>query len=448
MRAFSKIKLLGGLYLTKRFFMLMGVVIGLFTLSFGVPLLFPVAQLALILVAAIVLFDSLLLYLGHHIDAERITPKMMSLGDENDIQIKLTNRSGQKLFLEVIDELPVQMQVRNMSISKSLAARQTDTIHYKLRPVTRGVYQFKSIRIFASTFVGLVQRRYSIGGKQDLAVYPSIIQMKQFELMAFSKIAHSEGIKHTRRIGHSYEFEQIRNYVQGDDQRSINWKATSRRGDLMVNQYEDERSQQIYCVIDKSRSMHMPFNGLSLLDYAINTSLVISNIALIKYDKAGLLTFSDKIGSFLKAERRRSQLRNMLNTLYKQNAREQEANYELLYMATRNMIKSRSLLFLFTNFESKYALERMLPILRRLNKAHLLVVVIFKNTEISDMIEDPAVNVEDIYTHTIAEGLLNEKQQMLNEMNRYGIQCIYTRPEELSINTVNKYLELKSRGLI
>lgn len=448
MRAFSKIKLLGDLYLTKRFFMLMGGVIGLFTLSFGVPVLFPLAQIALLMVGVLVLFDSLLLYLGKQISAERITPKLMSLGDENEIQIKLTNLSGQKLFIELIDELPVQMQVRDMSLSKTLSAREQTTMSYSLRPLTRGVYQFRSIRVFASTYLALVQRRYSFGSTEDLAVYPSIMQMKQFELMAFSKIAHNEGIKHTRRIGHSYEFEQIRNYVQGDDQRSINWKATGRRGDLMVNQYEDERSQQIYCLIDKSRSMHMPFNGLSLLDYAINTSLVISNIALIKYDRAGLLTFSDKIGNFLKAERRRSQLRNMLNTLYKQKAREQEANYELLYMATRNMIKSRSLLFLFTNFESKYAMERVLPILRRLNKSHLLVVVMFKNTEISDMIEQTADNVEDIYTHTVAEGLLNEKQQMLNDLNRYGIQCIYTRPEELSMKTVNKYLELKSRGLI
>ena len=98
-----------------------------------------------------------------------------------------------------------------------------------------------------------------------------------------------------RRIGHSYEFEQIKNYVRGDDYRSINWKATSRRGHLMVNQYEDERAQQVYNIIDKSRSMKMPFNGMSLLDYAINTSLVISNVALQKHDRAGLMTFSDKM---------------------------------------------------------------------------------------------------------------------------------------------------------
>ena len=121
--------------------------------------------------------------------------------------------------------------------------------------------------------------------------------MKRFELKSFHKLSDKKGIKKMRRIGHSYEFEQIKNYVRGDDYRSINWKATSRRAQLMVNQFQDERAQQVYSMIDKSHAMKMPFNELSLMDYAINTSLVIPNVALQKHDRAGLLTFSDKIGS-------------------------------------------------------------------------------------------------------------------------------------------------------
>ena len=448
MRQLAKIKLLGELYLTQRFFGLFAVVIVLFILSFGLPLMFPLAQLALILVLFTLVLNIVLLFRARAVSAERIVPNLLSLGDENTISLIVTNKSNMELTLEVIDEVPVQFQIRDLLLHEKIGPQQTTQIDYQLRPVTRGAYFFRAIRVFATTKIGLAQRRYTTEADQEVPVYPSVIQMKQFELMAFAKIANHEGIKHTRKLGHSYEFEQIRNYVQGDDYRSINWKATGRRGDLMINQYEDERSQQIYCIIDKSRSMHMPFNGLSLLDYSINTSLVISNIALLKYDRTGLLTFSDKVGNFVKADRRRSQLRNLLNTLYKQQSRDLEANYELLYMAARNMIKSRSLLFLFTNFESQYALERVLPILRRLNKGHLLVVIMFQNTEIANSLTEGAHNVQDIYANTIAEGMLNEKQQMVNELARYGIQCIYTRPEDLSMNTINKYLELKSRGLI
>jgi uncharacterized protein (DUF58 family) len=279
-------------------------------------------------------------------------------------------------------------------------------------------------------------------------VYPSVIQMKQFELKTLPKISRYHGIKKLRRLGHSYEFEQIKNYVQGDDIRSINWKATGRKAELMVNQYEDEKSQQVYNLIDNSRNMRMPFNGLSLLDYAINTSLVIANTSLQKQDRAGLLTFSDKIGTFIRAERGSGQLQRILDGLYKEEPRNLEANYELLYLTVRNMIPSRSLLFLYTNFESILNMERVLPIIRKINKRHLMVVVIFENTQISEFAEKETKSLEDIYLQTIARKFILEKGAIIQMLRQFGIQSVFSRPEDLSVNTINKYLELKARGMI
>ncbi|HXC03729.1 MAG TPA: DUF58 domain-containing protein, partial [Bacteroidia bacterium] len=239
-----------------------------------------------------------------------------------------------------------------------------------------------------------------------------------------------------------------KNYVMGDDYRSINWKATSRKAELMVNQFEEERAQQIYAVLDTSRSMKMPFGGLSLMDYAINTTLVISNIALNKQDKTGLVSFADRINTVIRADKGKGHLRMIMEGLYNLEESNTEANYELLYLAIRNSIKGRSLLFLYTNFESYFALERALPIIRRLNKIHLLVVVFFENTEVLEYSNKPSKNVEDIYLHTIAQKYISDKRQIVSELRQYGIQAILTRPEDLSINTVNKYLELKSRGMI
>lgn len=294
----------------------------------------------------------------------------------------------------------------------------------------------------------MVQRRCAEEATESVPVYPSVIQMKQFELKAFQQIAHQSGIKKMRRLGHSYEFEQIKNYVAGDDFRSLNWKASSRRAQIMVNQYEDERSQQVYCIIDRSRIMRMPFNGLTLMDHAINTALVISNIILQKKDKAGLFSFSDKLGSTLVADNSPNQLNRILHELYREKEGKGEASYELLYYAIRKFIKGRSLLILFTNFESMFALERALPTLRLLNNLHLLVVVFFQNTEIEDFTKQEAQTTEQIYHQTVAQKFINEKVQMMQKLRQYGIQAILTRPEDLSINTINKYLELKSRGLI
>jgi uncharacterized protein (DUF58 family) len=184
------------------------------------------------------------------------------------------------------------------------------------------------------------------------------------------------------------------------------------------------------------------------LDYAINTSLVISNIALQKYDKAGLLTFTDKLGSVIKADNRKSQLTNIIHALYNEKEHSLEANYELMYSGIRNLIKGRSLIFLYTNFESTYALERVLPILRKINKLHLLVVMFFENTELKELAEKDCITTMDIYSQTIARKQIMEKTVIQQELLKFGIQTIKSKPEELSINTINKYLELKARGMI
>ena len=161
-----------------------------------------------------------------------------------------------------------------------------------------------------------------------------------------------------------------------------------------------------------------------------------------------MISFSDKIGTTLKAERSQKQLNKILLSLYNEKERKKEANYEILYHASRKLIKGRSLIFLFTNFESVYGMERVLPILRRINNLHLLVVIFFKNTEVEDFSKEEANSTQEIYHKTIAQQFIYEKQQMVQILRQYGIQTILTSPEDLSMNTVNKYLELKSRGLI
>ena len=437
------------MYLTNRFFWLFGGVTALFALAYPFGLLFPLAQTGFVVAVALVMVDVVLLYWRRpKLVCERDVNPVFSLSDPNPVQLNLENQGNWHLNLTIIDELPVQFQRRDFEVKLALSPGPSKTVEHKLTPLTRGVYSFGNINVFVATRLGLVERRLVFRQPQDVDVYPSIIQMKRFELRAMRHIAHETGIKKMRRIGHSYEFEQIKNYVPGDDYRSINWKAASRRAVLMVNQYEDERSQQVYCIVDKSRAMKMPFEGLSLMDYAINTSLAISNIILKKQDKAGLLTFSDVIGATIKAERDTGQLTRILEALYREKERPGESNYELLYEAVRRLIGARSLLLLFTNFESSYALERALPTLRRLSRFHLLVVVFFENTEIRKLASEEVQKTADIYRQTVARQFLQEKKEMVQVLRQYGIQAILTKPQDLTLNTINKYLELKSRGLI
>lgn len=443
------IRFFKSLYLNNRFFLLFGTIAVVFIFCFAAPYLMVFAQTLFITAVALCLVDIIILFNhNNYIECERSLPKSMSLGDENNIDIILNNKSSIPLNVKLIDEIPIQFQERNHSFSFTLLANEKKKLSYQLRPVTRGEYIFGKINIFTQTKLALVERKYSQNKEISVPVYPSVIQMKKYGLKAMKRISTHYGIKKIRRLGHSYEFETIKNYVKGDDYRSINWKATSRSNNLMVNQYEDEKAQQVYSIIDKSRVMKMPFNEMSLLDYAINTSLVISNASLQKHDKAGLITFSDKIGTTIKAERGQRQLQKIMDSLYNQEERKNEANYELMYLATKNFIKGRSLVFLYTNFESFYSLERVLPVLRKINQFHLLVVMFFENTEILEFSKKESKDIEDIYHQTIAEKFILEKYRMVNQLKKYGIQSVLNSPENLSINTINKYLELKSRGLI
>lgn len=412
-------------------------------------IVFLFAQIALVGLAVISLVDLLVLYKTRNaFAAERVSQKLLSNGDENTIKLIIENLSNFDFDVELYDELPEQVQKRDFYFSFHLKSSNSKTVKYSVTPKERGVYIFGNVNLFFTGKIALLKRRQIIALEEEKAVYPSIIQMKKFELKALEKTSHFYGVKKLRRIGQSFEFEQIRTYVKGDDIRKINWKATSKTNTLMVNQYTEERSQMVYCMIDKSRNMKLPFYGLSLFDYALNSSLVLANISLQKQDKAGLITFSDKMDSIIPAGNKSGQLRRILESLYNQTETYSESNYELMYTYTKKIIPNRSLIFLFTNFESTYNLERNINILRKLNKIHLLVIIFFENTELSHYLQGDAQNIQDIYQHTIAEKFQLEKLQMMQKLKQYGIQTIYTKPEDLTVNSINKYLEIKARGLI
>jgi uncharacterized protein (DUF58 family) len=436
-------------FVTKRFFVVWSLAIVFFIFSFGLEFLFPLGKLILIVLFAFTVVDFVLVQLFENkIDCNRITPHVLPLGDEQTVSIFIKNNHSFYATFEVIDELPEEFQKRDFSFKFKLDGNEERTIMYQVRALTRGAYQFGNCNVFVSTMLGLIQHKIIFDIKMTTPVYPSSIQVKKHELLLFNKLHTFQGVKKMRKIGHSYEFEQIKNYTDGDDIRTINWKATGRRNQLMINQFGDEKSQQIYSILDKSRAMNMPFNGLSLLDYAVNTTLVISNTAIHKDDKAGVLTFNEKIGNFVKANKKPGQLKLISETLYREQESSLEANFELLYNAISRLIKQRSLVILYTNFESYYTLERYLPVLRKINRSHLLLVVVFKNTEIERYSYEHADDTLEIYHKTIGKKFLGEKEMMVKELAKYGIQSILTAPEELSTLTINKYLEFKAKGWI
>lgn len=436
------------IYLNSRFFISVGSLVFLFILSFIFSGLFIIAQMLFFVFLGLVIFDYLLLFKQTGISASRILPEKLSNGDDNPIEISLQNNYSFSSNIYLIDELPFQYQKRDFEIDTKLKTQEQKKITYTLRPLERGEYYFGHLNIYASSPINIISRRFQFGKDAMVPNYPSFLQLKKYMLLAFSNKIFEYGLKKIRRIGHTMEFEQIKDYVQGDDLRNINWKATAKSNKLMVNQYQDERSQPVYSVIDKGRVMKMPFEGLSLLDYAINASLVISNVALKKQDKAGVFAFSRKVENKVIAERRPSQMNNILETLYNLNTDFVESDFSRLYIDVKRNLNQRSLLLLYTNFETLDALHRQLAYLKAISKNHLLVVIFFENTELQKLTQKSVNNTFDIFEKTIAEKFIYEKKLIVNELQKHGIQSILTAPENLTINTINKYLEIKARGIL
>lgn len=396
----------------------------------------------------LMIIDFIILYKQKGIHATRVLPEKLSNGDDNEIAISIENHYNFKTYIKLIDELPFQYQKRDFNIDTVVEKGDSKKIKYTLRPLERGEYHFGNLNLYTNSPIGLVSRRYKFGKDEMVPNYPSFLQLRKYALMAFTNKLSEYGLKKIRRIGHTMEFEQIKDYVPGDDIRNINWKATAKRNQLMVNQFQDEKSQPVYSVIDKGRVMRMPFEGLSLLDYAINATLVISNIALMKQDKAGMFAFSRNVSNRVVAQRRPSQMNTILETLYNLDTDFAESDFARLYIDVKRTINQRSLFLLYTNFETLDALHRQLGYLQALAKNHLLVVIFFKNTELDKITTKKADNTFEIFEKTIAEKFIYEKKLIVNELQKHGIYSILTTPQNLTVDTINKYLEIKARGLL
>ncbi len=442
-------KFVRSLFIEMLFFKIACGIIAIYFVGFLFSPFIAVAHAFLILYLLVMLREISFIYTPKQfVFAQRDVAERLSNGDENLVKLIVNNKSSKSIRLKVIDEFPYQFQRRDLFFVISIKAKGEELIIYHLLPRERGEYAFGNIHVFIKSPFGLVSKREVVEAQKVVKVYPSYLQLRKFEFYAIHNHLQEYGIKKIQKIGHNLEFEQIKEYVEGDDFRTLNWSATARKAALMVNVYQDERAQCVYNVIDKGRVMKMPFNQMSLLDYSINASLVLSHVAISKQDKAGVITFDTHFGEILPATKQSTQMQNVLELLYRQTTQYGESDFGVLYSQIRRNLNQRSLIILYTNFENQTSMERQLPYLKKIAKQHVLVCVFFENTEIYQFAHSKASNTEQLYQKVIAEKFVFEKKLIVKKLNKLGIYTVLTPPNELTVNVINKYLQLKDRRII
>jgi uncharacterized protein (DUF58 family) len=389
------------------------------------------------------------------IEVERINDTKLSLGADNLVTLLLANRGRRAISFKVRDEYPFQFIADAVVLAGEIAPFEIHEARYHVRPLQRGDYSFGDINIrYISTLKTFVrQARYPAAAPTK--VYPNVLDVRKYDLLARKGLLFELGLRANRQFGAGTEFERLREYNTDDEFRRINWKATARRGKPIAAEYETERSQYIVSVIDTGRLMRPPVDdpatggqGLAKLDYVINTALLLSYVATLKGDHVGLLTFADDVRTYLAPKRGRGQFYRMLEALYNVQFEPVEADYgqALAYLGVKH--KRRSLVVVFTDLVTLDAAKPLIANMARLAQRHLPLCVVISDPNITRLAAQPPRQSEAVYQRAVAEMLIDERQVVLDTLNRSGVLTIDVPADKLTVNVINKYLELKGRGAI
>lgn len=439
------------MFLKKRFFIILFSIAAISALGVLVDVLYSIALVALCLFAIASIADVVMLMILR-IEGGRSIASKLDLGEENSISFKAKIKRGRLRSAYVIDEIPTEFLTDTDRHDMEKDKYGDYCCHYAITPSCRGHFELGRTLVFAS-FLGLLERRIVLADSgEEVDVYPAFTRLREKDEQVRSKQILSTG-SHKRQLpANQTEFRDIREYVVGDDVRTINWKATARTGTTMVNEYEDERSQHIINVIDCGSAMQRTFHALSLQDHAINASLLVSYSALEKEsDCVGVCSYGPKGFNFLPARAGKVQFKSIMQQLYALDTEYGESDIEQLCLMIDRNVKRRSLIFLYTEIPTMSALERQLQFFKRIATRNCLVVVNCLDKELESVSERDFKGKTQRKYHsqcverTLAKDMVNQKQLIADTLQQNGIYCLSIYPETLSFGVLKKYLELKEK---
>jgi len=427
---------------SKRFAILAGI---------GVPLLFATGLLpAPIPAIAFWLYNLIIfgllavdLYCSPSVSSltvQRIDSEKLSHQALNQIAFTVHNPSHFILNVQAIDTINDRhFTVSEEDMSHSIPPGGTVTFSYCVTPSKRGAFIFTHIHLRIHGLLGLGIKHHAHHCPLEYKVYPNLQDLNRFRIMTQKNRLLPQGDKTVRLYGFGTEFESLRTYVEGDDYRKINWPVTAREMRLIVNDYQIEKNQPVFLMVDSGRPMSYDVNGYKKLDYAINAALVLSDIVNQKGDQCGLLTFDKEVQNLISPGKGEVHRNNLMEALYHIQGTRDTSNYEAAFRALCQRQKRRSIVFIFTDFETLEEAKELTAHISLLKKRHLPIVVFMKNEELIALAE----HNKDAYVQEVAQSFLVERKQLFRTLGAMAIPNIETAAEQFSVAAVNQYLTLR-----
>jgi uncharacterized protein (DUF58 family) len=380
---------------------------------------------------------------------EREMEERFAMGAENEVTIKISNRAQRKVTFIVKDEYPPRMELASPREAQlTIPAGRSRAWRYSLLPTARGKYDFGNTVLRFRTRLGLLWRQITYPTSTDVKVYPDIREARKHELYAHRNRRPEPGLRRMRVRGQGREFESLREFVIGDEIRHISWAATARRGKVITRQYTIERSQNIVVLLDTGRLMTARIGKLTKLDHAVNATLSIAYVAAAGGDNVGLVAFSRKIVSYLPPRRGRDQINRLMEALYSLEPQMIEPSYKRAFNFFGANCKRRSLVVILTDLVDRDASAELLAHTSQLIPRHLPLIITIGDTDLREMVRAQPATSGDVYRQAVAEEILRQREEALMRIRHAGGLALDVPAGRLSLELVNKYLEVKERGLL
>jgi uncharacterized protein (DUF58 family) len=434
---------------SKLFYLLFALGLILLSLSWGRPWLRWVAfayDITLIILAVV---DARRSKLPPSLRITREFSGRFAVGAETDVHINIQNSGAQPISLAIKDEYPPQMKLAGLrEANLQVDAQSSMALVYALTPPRRGRFEFGQIAVRFLSRWNLVWSEARVGEAMGVKVYPNMRRAREAELKALGARSLVSSHRKTSWRGEGREFESMRDYVRGDELRHISWTATARRGKLTTRQYQIERDQTILIAIDGGRLMTARIEQETKLDSAVHAALALMSAAARAGDNAGLLVFGRKIKTFLPPSRGRDHMDAALEALYNVEPEMVEPSYSRAFEFIAANSKRRSLVVLLTDLVDEEGSKELLTSLKLLRPRHLPLVVTIADRDLKAVVSNAPTNARELFTQSVAEEIMYLREAALRRVESQGGLALDVTAAALAPAILEKYMQVKERGLL
>jgi len=426
------------------------------------------AALGLLVLAAFAIFvpgSEVLIFIAYNLILAALYVMDLLLAPKSNV-LKITRQEDEKLYFKTTNKIifhvknsyhaPINVmlkdeiadfhfKVSDSDMAKVVQAGQEDIFSYVVTPAKRGAFTFSAVYVRYAGPLGLCYKHFSVDEPKQFKVYPNLGDLSKYRLIITKHRLLMNGQKRIPKRGMGFEFESLREYVPGDDYKKINWAGTARAGKLIVNQYEAEKNQPVYILLDTGRAMSYSIRGYKKLDYSINAALILSDIVGQKGDNSGLMVFDTEVQALIKPGKGSAHRNEMMEALYHIADSDMSSDYAGAFIHLLGAQKRRSIVFIFTDFETGEEARELMEAVPILSRTHVPVVILCVNESLEKIASQNSKDARGTFNEAMAESLIEERKSLVRALNMHGAICLETYAENFAIDTVNQYLTLKER---